>query len=207
MRYPFLNSDPTAEVTVTVTDGTNPIEDAVVTFTDHDDVGVTFSGETDASGEVVIEVPLEKYDITATATGYVDYEHSDPVVVGGDYSLSIAMDSLSGNVTVTAIDSEELAVEDATVLLTTETITLDSEPSTDIIMGGGITGADGTITLKTFNENHQWTDVDADIPFGTYYLSGFATIDENIIASLNGTFVVDSETETVTITLTEINNG
>ena len=72
IRYPFLDSDPTAEVTVTVTDGTNPIEDAVVTFTDHDDVGVTFTGETDASGKVVIEVPLETYDVTATATGYVD---------------------------------------------------------------------------------------------------------------------------------------
>ena len=84
IRYPFLDDDPTAEITVTVTDGANPIEDAVVTFTDHDDVGVTVSGETDASGEVVIEVPLEKYDVTATATGYVDYEHPSTVTVSED---------------------------------------------------------------------------------------------------------------------------
>ena len=44
MRYPFLNNDPTAEVTVTVTDGTNPLKDAVVTFTDYNDTGVTFTG-------------------------------------------------------------------------------------------------------------------------------------------------------------------
>lgn len=126
IRYPFLDSDPTAEVTVTVTDGTNPIEDAVVTFTDHDDVGVTFSGETDASGEVVIEVPLETYDVTATATGYVDYEHSDPVVVSGDDTLSIAMNIITDTLTVTVIDSvSEDPVTGATVTIGDSTETTD----------------------------------------------------------------------------------
>ena len=91
MQYPFLNSDPTAEVTVTVTDGTDPLEGAVVTFTDYNDVGVAFTGTTDSSGETVIEVPLEKYDVTATCTGYVDYEHSSQVTVSEDTTLSIAM--------------------------------------------------------------------------------------------------------------------
>lgn len=126
IRYPFLDSDPTAEVTVTVTDGTNPIEDAVVTFTDHDDVGVTFSGETDASGEVVIEVPLETYDVTATATGYVDYEHSDPVVVSGDDTLSIAMNIITDTLTVTVVDSvSEDAITGATVTIGDSTETTD----------------------------------------------------------------------------------
>lgn len=126
IRYPFLDSDPTAEVTVTVTDGTNPIEDAVVTFTDHDDVGVTFSGETDASGEVVIEVPLETYDVTATATGYVDYEHSDPVVVSGDDTLSIAMSIITDTLTVTVVDSvSEDAITGATVTIGDSTETTD----------------------------------------------------------------------------------
>ena len=126
IRYPFLDSDPTAEVTVTVTDGTNPIEDAVVTFTDHDDVGVTFTGETDASGEVVIEVPLETYDVTATATGYVDYEHSDPIVVSGDDTLSIAMDIITDTLTVTVVDSvSEDAITGATVTIGDSTETTD----------------------------------------------------------------------------------
>lgn len=126
IRYPFLDSDPTAEVTVTVTDGTNPIEDAVVTFTDHDDVGVTFSGETDASGEVVIEVPLETYDVTATATGYVDYEHSDPIVVSGDDTLSIAMNIITDTLTVTVVDSvSEDAITGATVTIGDSTETTD----------------------------------------------------------------------------------
>ena len=126
IRYPFLDSDPTAEVTVTVTDGTNPIEDAVVTFIDHDDVGVTFSGETDASGEVVIEVPLETYDVTATATGYVDYEHSDPIVVSGDDTLSIAMNIITDTLTVTVVDSvSEDAITGATVTIGDSTETTD----------------------------------------------------------------------------------
>ena len=128
IRYPFSDSDPTAEVTVTVTDGTNPIEDAVVTFTDHDDVGVTFSGETDASGEVVIEVPLETYDVTATATGYVDYEHSDPVIVSGDDTLSIAMNIITDTLTVTVVDSvSEDAITGATVTIGDSTETTDED--------------------------------------------------------------------------------
>lgn len=92
IRYPFLDSDPTAKVTVTVTDGTDPLKDAVVTFTDYNDTGVTFTGTTNASGQTVIEVPLEKYDVTATCTGYVDYEHSSQVTVSEDTTLAIAMD-------------------------------------------------------------------------------------------------------------------
>ena len=125
-RYPFLNSDPTAEVTVTVTDGANPIKDAVVTFEDHNDVGVTFTGTTDASGETVIEVPLETYDVTATATGYVDYEHSDPVIVSGDDTLSIAMDIITDTLTVTVIDSvSEDPVTGASVTIGGSTETTD----------------------------------------------------------------------------------
>jgi len=126
MRYPFLANDPTAEVTVTVTDGVNPIEDAVVTFTDHDDVGVVFTGETDASGEVVIEVPLEKYDVTATATGYVDYIHPSTVTVSEDTTLAIAMDIITDTLTVTVKDSvSEEAISGATVTIGTDSETTD----------------------------------------------------------------------------------
>ena len=124
IRYPFSDSDPTAEVTVTVTDGTNPIEDAVVTFTDHDDVGVTFTGTTDSSGETVIEVPLEKYDVTATATGYVDYEHPSQVTVSEDTTLSIAMSIVTDTLTITVNDGEN-AISGATVTIGSDSETTD----------------------------------------------------------------------------------
>ena len=116
MRYPFLDDDPTAEVTVTVTDGNDPIKDAVVTFTDHDDTGVTFTGTSAASGECTIEVPLEKYDVTATAAGYVDYTHSATVTVSGDTTLTIEMEIVTDTLTVTGNDGTD-AISGATVTI------------------------------------------------------------------------------------------
>ena len=126
IRYPFLDDDPTAEVTVTVTDGNDPIKDAVVTFTDHDDVGVTFTGTTNASGQTVIEVPLEKYDVTAKATGYVDYEHPSTVTVSEDTTLSIEMSIITDTLTITVVDSvSEEAISGATVTIGTDSETTD----------------------------------------------------------------------------------
>ena len=128
IRYPFLDSDPTAEVTVTVTDNdsNDPIKDAVVTFTDHDDTGVTFTGTTDASGECTIEVPLEKYDVTAKATGYVDYKHSATVTVSEDTTLSIEMSIITDTLSITVVDSvSEEAISGATVTIGTDSETTD----------------------------------------------------------------------------------
>ena len=124
MRYPFLNSDPTAEVTVTVTDGANPLKDAVVTFTDYNDTGVTFTGTTNASGQTVIEVPLEKYDVSATCTGYVDYEHPSQVTVSGDTTLAIAMSIITDTLTITVNDGEN-AISGATVTIGSDSETTD----------------------------------------------------------------------------------
>ena len=124
IRYPFLDSDPTAEVTVTVTDGTNPLEDAVVTFTDYNDTGVTFTGTTNASGQTVIEVPLEKYDVSATCTGYVDYEHPSQVTVSGDTTLAIAMDIITDTLTIT-VDDGTTAISGATVTIGSDSETTD----------------------------------------------------------------------------------
>lgn len=124
MRYPFLNNDPTAEVTVTVTDGANPLEGAVVTFTDYNDTGVTFTGTTNASGQTVIEVPLEKYDVSATCTGYVDYEHPSQVTVSGDTTLAIAMDIVTDTLTIT-VDDGTTAISGATVTIGSDSETTD----------------------------------------------------------------------------------
>ena len=174
----------------------NPIESATVTIGED-------SETTDATGKAEFELEYGDYSATISADGYVTATES-LAFRSNHKNFSVTLVSATGTVTVTCKDSEELAVENATVFLTTETITIDSPPSSDIILGGGVTGADGTITLKTL-DGQQWSDTDADIPFGTYYLSG-VSVDDETIASLNETFTVDGD-ETVTITLTPINNG
>ncbi len=162
IRYPFLDSDPTAEVTVTVTDGTNPLKDAVVTFTDYNDTGVTFTGTTNASGQTVIEVPLEKYDVSATCTGYVDYEHPSQVTVSEDTTLSIAMSIVTDTLTITVNDGEN-AISGATVTIGSDSETTDENgqavfddmPYDDYSVGVVADGYDDATETVQFRSNHK----------------------------------------------------
>lgn len=167
-----MANDPTATVTVTVTDGANPISGAVVTFTDHDDTGVTFTGTTDASGEVEIEVPLEKYDVTAKATNYVDYTHPSTVTVSEDTTLAIEMDIITDTLTVTVNDGTD-AISGATV-----TIGEDSET----------TGEDGVATF----EDMPYDDYSAEVS-----ATGYTTKTETLaFRSNHKTFTVSLVAET-----------
>lgn len=162
IRYPFSNRDPTATVTVTVTDGSDPLKDATVVFTDHDDVGVTFSGTTNASGEVEIEVPLEKYDVTATCTGYVDYEHSATVTVSADTTLSIEMSIITDTLTVT-VDDGENAISGATITIGTDeqttgedgVATFEDMPYDDYSAEISATGYTTKTETLAFRSNHK----------------------------------------------------
>lgn len=118
----------------------------MVTFTDHNDTGVTFTGTTDASGEAVIEVPLETYDVTATCTGYVDYEHSDPVTVSEDTTLSIAMDIITDTLTITVNDGENV--------ISGATVTIGSDEQT--------TGEDGVATFEEMPYDDYTVSVTAE---------------------------------------------
>lgn len=157
-----MANDPTATVTVTVTDGANAINGAVVTFTDHDDTGVTFTGTTDASGEVEIEVPLEKYDVTAKATGYVDYAHSATVTVSEDTTLSIEMDIITDTLTVTVNDGTD-AISGATVTIGTDEETTDEDgvatfedmPYDDYSAEVSATGYTTKTETLAFRSNHK----------------------------------------------------
>lgn len=131
-RYPFSNKDPTAEVEVTVTDGTDPLENAAVVFTDYNDVGVSFTGTTNSSGKCTIEVPLEKYDVTATCAGYVDYEHPSQITVSGDTTLTIEMEIITDTLTITVNDGENV--------ISGATVTIGSDEQT--------TGEDGVATFE-----------------------------------------------------------
>ena len=124
MRYPFLANDPTSEVEVTVTDGADPLQNAEVTFTDDNDPQVSFTGKTNASGKVTIEVPHEKYVVTATLDGYDDYTHSSKVTVSADTTLSIEMTETTYDITITVTDGEN-AISGATVTIGTDEETSD----------------------------------------------------------------------------------
>ena len=162
IRYPFSNSDPTAEVEITVTDGVNVLQGVVVTFTDHDDTGVTFTGTTNASGKCTIEVPLEKYDVTAKKTNYVDYTHSSTVTVSGDTTLSIEMEIVTDTLTVTVNDGTD-AISGATVTIgTTDKTTGDdgvatftSMPYDDYSASISATGYTTKTETLAFRSNHK----------------------------------------------------
>lgn len=85
---------PTTDVTVTVTDGTDAIEGAVVTLTDNSDneYSTSDSGTGSAGGATITAVPYGSYSVTATKNGYTDYESTSNVTIDADnHSISITM--------------------------------------------------------------------------------------------------------------------
>ena len=93
-----LEIEMTAEVTtvnisVTVTDGTNPIEGASVTLTDTTDSSITKTGTTGSAGGCTLSnVAFGTYAVTATATGYENYTGAESLVVTAETdSLEIEM--------------------------------------------------------------------------------------------------------------------
>ena len=103
----------------------------------------------------------------------------------------------TGVVSVTCTDENDDPVENAITFLAT------SQPfSEQNIVCGAITGADGSCTLKEMDwtQNPPFSDVDEDVPYGTYIL-GSQEIDRGL--EYIGELVVDSATVTETITLTE----
>lgn len=78
-------------VAVTVTDGEEGIEGAEVTLIDAEEN--EYTGTTGSAGGCNIkDVPEGTYSVTATATGYVDYESSEDVEISEESkSISITM--------------------------------------------------------------------------------------------------------------------
>ncbi len=95
-QKPQLNNDLPDEVTITVTDGTNPIEDAYVELTstqlDVGSVAGVYSGYTDENGQLLLSDCV------------IGYRESDPYTT--TYSLTV---SANGYITST---SESVAVTD-----------------------------------------------------------------------------------------------
>lgn len=79
-------------INCTVNDGTNPVQGAVVTFTDKTDDTIVFeSGASGSAGGCTVKAVAGTYVVTAEASGYVDYTHDENVVVSDDGTLTISL--------------------------------------------------------------------------------------------------------------------
>lgn len=73
----------TVDISVSVSDGTGPVQGATVTLTDTTDSTKTFSSGASGSagGCTISEVPLGTYTVSSTCTGYTDYTGAEALVV------------------------------------------------------------------------------------------------------------------------------
>ena len=79
-------------ITCSVDDGTDPVQGAVVTFTDKTDETIVFtSGASGTAGGCTVKAVAGTYVVTAECDGYEDYTHADDVEVSDDDTLSISL--------------------------------------------------------------------------------------------------------------------
>ena len=84
-------------IAVTVDDGTDPVQGAVVTFTDSTDNTIVFtSGASGSAGGCTVKPVAGTYVVTAECEGYEDYTHADTVTVSDDDTLSISLTEAEG---------------------------------------------------------------------------------------------------------------
>lgn len=82
-------------MSVSVTDGADPIEGATVTLIDSEEE--EYTGTTGSAGGCTVkDVPEGTYTVTATATGYTDYEDEDVEISEESKTLSITMTETEG---------------------------------------------------------------------------------------------------------------
>lgn len=84
-------------ISVTVNDGTDPVQGAVVTFTDSTDDDITFeSGASGSAGGCTVKAVAGTYVVTAECEGYEDYTHQSNVTVSADGTLTISLTEATG---------------------------------------------------------------------------------------------------------------
>ena len=81
----------TVTVAVSVTDGTDPIQNVDVVLEDSENH--QYTGKTGSAGGCnITEVPVGTYSVSATATGYSDYASSEDVEITEEsHALTITM--------------------------------------------------------------------------------------------------------------------
>ena len=79
-------------ITCSIDDGTDPVQGAVVTFTDSTDSSIVFtSGASGSAGGCTVKPVAGTYVVTAECEGYEDYTHATNVTVSDDDTLSISL--------------------------------------------------------------------------------------------------------------------
>jgi len=79
-------------ISCTVDDGTDPVQGAVVTFTDSTDDTIVFtSGASGSAGGCTVKPVAGTYIVTAECEGYEDYTHAENVTVSDDDTLAISL--------------------------------------------------------------------------------------------------------------------
>lgn len=154
-----MANDETSDIEVTVTDGADPLENAEVTFTDHDDSDVTFTKKTNASGKATFTLPNEKYSVTATLDGYDDYESSSDVTVSADGTLTIEMEETTYDITITVGDGTD-PISGATVTIGSDDETTDANGEVSFTLTADTYSAVATMT--GYNDETVSITVDAE---------------------------------------------
>ena len=84
-------------ISCTVDDGTDPVQGAIVTFTDSTDESIVFvSGASGSAGGCTVKPVAGTYIVTAECEGYEDYTHADAVTVSDDDTLTISLTEAEG---------------------------------------------------------------------------------------------------------------
>ena len=85
-------------ISCTVDDGTDPVQGAVVTFTDSTDSTIKFtSGASGSAGGCTVKPVAGTYVVTAECEGYDAYTHSSNVTVSADSTLTISLTETQGD--------------------------------------------------------------------------------------------------------------
>ena len=85
-------------ISCTVNDGTDPVQGAVVTFTDSTDSTIKYtSGASGTAGGCTVKPVAGTYVVTAACEGYDAYTHESNVTVSADSTLTISLTETQGD--------------------------------------------------------------------------------------------------------------
>lgn len=189
-------------LTLTVTDGENPISGAVVTIGTDEETS-------DENGEVEFTLEYGDYTASITAEGYVTATE-ELSFRSNHKNFTVTLTSSGGGTgTVTVTCQYDFEGETSTyfdtlkvALSTHDTFDWeDSESEVEYLIGYADSVGDtetGTLTLIR--------EETTDIPFGSYYLYARGQNFDYEPVEYSGTLTVDGDEE-VTITLTPVDNG
>lgn len=180
-------------LTLTVTDGTNPVSGATVTIGTDEETS-------DSDGVVEFELAYGDYSATIEATGYTTATESLAFRSNHkNFTVTLTAAGDTGTVTVTGVidDGETQTPLDDNCMVALATAPVDwTDPDyTTFVAAANQFDETGTATLATMEQS-------TDIPFDTYYLCATDYLGNEY----SGTLTVDGDEE-VTITLIPIDGG